>query len=266
MTERQEQQLKAPFPYQDIGWIINATKDGASGLVSPYVDGRAIEGRLDSVLGKGGWQNQFVVTALAQDAAFTCRIGIYYPDRQEWIWKSDGSGLSEAAPVKGGYSSALKRAASAWGIGRYLYGFTPLWVSVKKAGRSYRIAESENAKLERAYLGFLSALSNKQAPPSQTRLPKTSQAAPRAAVTPSASKSVSGEVYRIKSARAAGNQTMVILEDRQNQQKVAFVNGDAGLHPQELIQVKAGKTKALPDGKSAYVITDFTRLTSSKAA
>ncbi|MFN2991986.1 Rad52/Rad22 family DNA repair protein, partial [Escherichia coli] len=39
----------------------------------------------------------------------------------EWITKWDASENTQVEAVKGGRSSAMKRAAVQWGIGRYLY-------------------------------------------------------------------------------------------------------------------------------------------------
>lgn len=63
--------------------------------------------------------------------AHICEISIYYPDRQEWITKSDGAGSTDIEPIKGGLSNAFKRAASIWNIGRYLYELPGLWVALK---------------------------------------------------------------------------------------------------------------------------------------
>ena len=38
------------------------------------------------------------------------------------------------SPIKGGLSAAFKRAAVKWGIGRYLYEITPVWVNVYMRG------------------------------------------------------------------------------------------------------------------------------------
>ena len=39
----------------------------------------------------------------------------------KWVSKQDGAQETQVEPFKGGISAALKRAASVWGIGRYLY-------------------------------------------------------------------------------------------------------------------------------------------------
>jgi hypothetical protein len=50
-------------------------------------------------------------------------IAIKHPESGEWVEKQDGSGASDMEPFKGGISGALKRAATAWGIGRELYSY-----------------------------------------------------------------------------------------------------------------------------------------------
>ena len=123
MTKEQINQLLAPFTSDEVKWrLCHAAEKG--GFAVPYLDSRAIQNRLDDVLGKENWQNNFIAvpTGNSKDPTVNvCVISIYFPERKEWVSKSDGAGASDIEPVKGGLSDAFKRAASMWGIGRYIY-------------------------------------------------------------------------------------------------------------------------------------------------
>lgn len=111
--------LVLPFKESGIEWRIGqAGKTGAGGIWATclaYVSARAIMHRLDEVCGPDGWKVEYSI--LPQGVI--CRLSIKCGG--EWITKEDGAEQTEIESFKGGISSALKRAGSAWGIGRYLY-------------------------------------------------------------------------------------------------------------------------------------------------
>lgn len=108
-------QLKDPFDPKLVKW-----RQGGGGTTLAYIDARDVMKRLDDVLGVAGWQTkQHEVTG-----GFICELGVKID--QEWIWKSNGANNTKIEPIKGGMSSAEKRAAVEWGIGRYLY-YLPKW-------------------------------------------------------------------------------------------------------------------------------------------
>ncbi|HCI9591580.1 TPA: recombinase [Klebsiella variicola] len=112
--------LDAPFPHKDIEWRIQqAGKSGSSiwAKVLAYVTNRAIMKRLDEVCGKAGWRNEY--RDIPNNGGVECGISIKVDG--EWITKWDASENTQVEAVKGGRSSAMKRAAVQWGIGRYLY-------------------------------------------------------------------------------------------------------------------------------------------------
>lgn len=134
MTNEQAAALQYPFTANEIEWrVLHTTKDKSKGQVAAYVDSRAIQDRLDAVLGRENWQNHFHTVPGKDNASTTqvCELSIYYPDRKEWVTKSNGAGNTDIEPVKGGLSNAFKRAASMWGIGRYLYDLKNIWIPLK---------------------------------------------------------------------------------------------------------------------------------------
>lgn len=124
------EQLASPFPEEWIDWKPQSAgwkkgrgveADTPWVKVLAFIDNRAIQDRLDDVCGIGGWRNEFVPLA---SGAMLCGLSImfWYGDgAREWVTKWDGAPPTEIESVKGGLSSAMKRAAIQWGIGRYLY-------------------------------------------------------------------------------------------------------------------------------------------------
>ena len=166
MTDEQARMLEYPFTFQEIEWRVLRTskKDPTRAQVAAYVDSRAIQNRLDAVVGRENWQNTFesVVGSNNGTTAHICRISIYYPERGEWITKSDGAGCTDVEPIKGGLSNAFKRAASMWGMGRYLYGLKNIWANIDE----YKaIAQSSFPELEKRYNQYVNQLLNKKQGP-----------------------------------------------------------------------------------------------------
>lgn len=141
--------LREPFSSQEIEWKIQlTTQDKARGMVVAYMDARAVQRRLDEVIGPFNWKN---VYSLWHDNSQICGISIYNAERNEWVTKFDGAENSDIEPVKGGLSDSFKRAASVWGIGRYLYEMEGVWVEIEPRGKSFVIRQDQYGKLERAY-------------------------------------------------------------------------------------------------------------------
>jgi len=114
--------LAEPFPLEDIEWRVSRAGRGHNGvfcLVLAYITARAIQKRLDDVCGPGNWRNeQPHILAVNDKAAFAGGISIRIG---EWVTKWDVAEPTNIEPAKGGFSGAMKRAGSQWGIGRYLY-------------------------------------------------------------------------------------------------------------------------------------------------
>jgi hypothetical protein len=141
--------LAEPFPSSDIEWRLQVTNaDKTSGLAVPYITNRAIQKRLDEVVGPFNWQNTFIPW---QGNSQLCGISIFFEDRGEWITKYDGAPNSEVEAVKGGLSDASKRAAVQWSIGRYLYGMEGVWVDVEQKGKTVCIKKGQQKKLDDAH-------------------------------------------------------------------------------------------------------------------
>ena len=114
--------LTAPLSADEIEWKIISAKGGTT-VIAPYIDARAVMARLDRAFGPFGWEVRYQPAQVGQEAGIIASIRIRDPQTGEWIEKQDGSGPSDMEPFKGAISGALKRAATAWGIGRELYSY-----------------------------------------------------------------------------------------------------------------------------------------------
>ena len=129
-------QLAAPFDPDDVEWKPGATtRDKKKGLAMAYLTSRAIQDRLDAVCGPAGWRNEFV-PGPAGGVLCGLSVRVTYADgTAAWVTKWDGADNTDVEAVKGGLSSAMKRAAVLWGIGRYLYQLDAQWVELDARGR-----------------------------------------------------------------------------------------------------------------------------------
>lgn len=137
--------LAEPFPEADIEWrIAQAGRTSGGNLwakVLCYVTNRAIQQRLDDVVGPENWTNSFEVV----EGGWICGIGIAVEPQgdarfRSFLWKYDGSDPTDIESFKGGISGSMKRAAVQWGIGRYLYNMGESWADIledKKPGSLY---------------------------------------------------------------------------------------------------------------------------------
>ena len=120
--------LRAPFPAADLEWRVGRViSNGEKGIMLPYVTARAIQERLDDVFGFENWTPKYEAI---DGQGLICTIVATTADGKT-IEKSDGCSYTQVEPLKGGISGALKRAASALGIGRYLYELGEVIVPLK---------------------------------------------------------------------------------------------------------------------------------------
>jgi hypothetical protein len=124
-------QLRRPFPANAVEWKVGATNakknpptKPTKALMMAYVDARAVQDRLDAIFG-AAWTDDY------EDCkgGVRCRLTLTI-DGQRFTRTDageEGSGELGTGP-KASHSSALKRAAAKWGIGRYLYDLPSVWV------------------------------------------------------------------------------------------------------------------------------------------
>jgi hypothetical protein len=133
MSEINFKALQDYFEADAIEWRIQQAgeKNGRVWAITvPYVTNRAIQMRLDEVVGPENWRNEF---RPGPDGGVMCGLSIRVGD--EWVTKWDGAENTDVEGVKGGLSGAMKRAAVQWGIGRYLYALEETFAVISERGR-----------------------------------------------------------------------------------------------------------------------------------
>lgn len=148
--EEIQEKLAAPFGVNEISFRVGSTtRDKEKGMCLYYMDSRAVESRLDDVLGMGGWQNRYPYEGC-------CEIGLLIGG--EWLWKSNGAGETDFEGIKGRYSDSLKRAATMWGIGRYLYDGDSKWYPIQARGKSFAFTDAAMISIKQDYAAWLKIL------------------------------------------------------------------------------------------------------------
>jgi hypothetical protein len=127
--------LAAPFAPEEVRFK-PAVVSGNRALALAYVDARAIQDRLDAVLGVMGWQDSY---KCLEDGSVVCRLRLRLGD--EWVSKMDVGSPSEQPDggdrLKAAFSDSLKRAAVKFGLGRYLYRLPQQWVDYDPKRRQF---------------------------------------------------------------------------------------------------------------------------------
>lgn len=144
------QQLRAPFLPSDMDFRIQSIheRDGKKqAIVVAYIDARAVQDRLDDVVGPENWSFDWepLVTGngtvtVAKGTLTICGVS-----------KSDVGDAGKTEPTKASVSDALKRAAVMWGIGRYIYALDVMFTGVEMRGKN-EIIPAEDLKRLRAAL------------------------------------------------------------------------------------------------------------------
>jgi hypothetical protein len=127
--------LREPFPAEDVQFRPGATS-GNRAMALAYIDARAVQERLDKVLGVAGWETHLVCLEDGS-AVLALRVNI----NGTWVTKSDVAGPSDDNGVgnrrKAAVSGAIRRAASQLGIGRYLYGLPRQWSDIDPQKKTF---------------------------------------------------------------------------------------------------------------------------------
>src|SRR5437660_1935949 len=138
--------LEVPFDPTQIEWrVTNTTKNQQPlrGQVVPYADQRAYTDRLNALFTPAGWTRKYVIHTSANfersgdqkivaKVLVTCELtifglGSHSATGEEWADDPNAGTSAEA--------QSFKRAASCFGLGRYLYYFTGTWVDLDERKR-----------------------------------------------------------------------------------------------------------------------------------
>src|SRR5215469_9344237 len=126
-------ELRQPFDPSDVDFRVQGrvTEQNNRAQVLAYIDARAVQDRLDAVVGCGNWSFDWspIVSDNGEVMVAKGTLTVY------GVSKSDAGSASNFEQSLGAVSHCFKRAAVQWGIGRYLYSLPVAWVAVERGGR-----------------------------------------------------------------------------------------------------------------------------------
>ena len=142
--KRYTAELEVPFDPHVIEWrVTNMSRDKSRGQVIPYADQRAYTDRLNALFTPAGWTRRYTIhpsanferskdQKLVAKVLVTCELtifglGSHSATGEEWA-DDDNAGTAAEA-------QAFKRACSCFGLGRYLYHFSGVWVDLNERKR-----------------------------------------------------------------------------------------------------------------------------------
>lgn len=136
-------ELAEPFVPAEIKWrVTHTSRDGSRGAVIAFADPRAYTDRLNQLFTPTGWTRSYEVATLSSvtrmrkgkliqtgKVLVTCTLtinglGCHSGSGEEWADEENAMTSAEA--------QAFKRACSCFGLGRYLYNFTEMWVPLNE--------------------------------------------------------------------------------------------------------------------------------------
>ena len=136
-------QLAEPFDPSEVKWRVTHTnRDGNRGAVIAFADPRAYTDRLNQLFTPTGWTRTYdvstvsSVTRMKKDKLIrtgkvlvTCTLtitglGCHTGSGEEWADEENALTAAEA--------QAFKRSCVCFGLGRYLYNFTEMWVPLNE--------------------------------------------------------------------------------------------------------------------------------------
>lgn len=125
-----------PLRAEEIEVRINQIKEGRGKNQGKYFaqfllykDARCDQKILDECVGPMNWQRRHE----EHKGNLFCAIGIWDPEKKEWVWKEDAGAESNMEAEKGHASDAFKRAGTNWGIGRELYTKLNIFFELKES-------------------------------------------------------------------------------------------------------------------------------------
>lgn len=140
--------LREPFDPRDVDFRVQGKVNGETGKaqVVAYIDARAVQDRLDAVVGAGNWSFDWTPLVIDNGEVMVAKgvLTVY------GVSKADAGSASNFEQTLGAVSHCFKRAAVHWGIGRYLYNLPMAWVPVERGGRiSEAVLNQLRARLPR---------------------------------------------------------------------------------------------------------------------
>ena len=124
------QALREPIPYQ---WRVQTKTKTGKLMCSAYVDARDVMNRLDEVC---VWEVRYAHVADTIMATITIHTETETFDRADFGQRIETNTQDQMydQAIKSASSDAFKRAAVAWGVGRFLYDMDMVWIDGDQYG------------------------------------------------------------------------------------------------------------------------------------
>jgi hypothetical protein len=136
--------LVAPFAVDLVEVKPGATtNDKTKALALCYVESRAYQDRLDTVIGPDNWQVSYKALG---DRALVCRLQLFGVVKEEIGECSDAKDPNAWTVAS---AQAFKRACSAFGLGRYLYSLSSIWAEYDADKKRFKDAPGIVARIYR---------------------------------------------------------------------------------------------------------------------
>ena len=176
--KRYTAELEVPFDPYVIEWrVTNTSHDKSRGQVIPYADQRAYTDRLNALFTPAGWTRKYTIHTSAnfersKDQKVVAKVlvaceltifglGSHSATGEEWA-DNDNAGTAAEA-------QAFKRAAACFGLGRYLYYFTGMWVDLDDRKRPKSVPRLAGWATPTGWLeGRRPSCAHEQQPPERT--------------------------------------------------------------------------------------------------
>jgi hypothetical protein len=125
--------LREPFEPRDVDFRVQGKVNEQTNRaqVVAYIDARAVQDRLDAVVGAGNWSFDWTPLVIENGDLMVTKGTLIV----HGVAKSDVGSASNFEQSLGAVSHCFKRAAVHWGVGRYLYNLPVAWVAVERGGR-----------------------------------------------------------------------------------------------------------------------------------
>lgn len=152
--------LRTPFTVKFINWKINNYNDAKTkAMITFYLDARAVQHRLNEVLGVGGWS--FSWTELEKDKGVHGKLTMYILSNDlsnaknkdecvlQEVTREDvgyANNTDKAEWYKDAVSDALKRCAVHFGVGHFLYALPNYWIDLEQQGQKY-LSQEQNENI-----------------------------------------------------------------------------------------------------------------------
>lgn len=120
------EELSTPVPSEMISVRVQSA-NAKSTVLLVYKDARVDINYLNKVFGQGGWTREHRRDPVTQ--GLYCRIGIWNPEIEQWVYVEDTGNPSKMEKNKGEVSDSMKRAGFNLGIGIQLYDFPMIRIS-----------------------------------------------------------------------------------------------------------------------------------------